>query len=451
MQSISKTKISTIRPSDLRVSGRTLDQFKANLKIGDSMRGRVVGYLGENRALVNFKGFNIVTEMGRIPRRGELLQARILSIDEQITMRLTPTEPSIGVKSATRIADLLTSQGLSVTNQTEMIAKTLLQHNIPVTQANIESLIQYTASFSTPANLPMDVFTFAWMLRIPPDSHLFDALRSLLGDGERIGAQLQNLRSLLSALISEVPDDLHLVLLENLMQAIEEMYIQAPERGRFAFQIQRFMEQLGLGYEAMLLAAKNPDLIRKFLQYSHSSLKGMLLRLRTQAFASQSQNKLPESTQERLNQLVDVLDGILINVDAHELAMHGENQVYLQVPYWMGDHLVTAEILGRSPQNGLDPENMQLELLVNTVNLGTLKIHLNVFQRQMNCAISTESPQSCAFIEEHKGDLMSRMKALNYTLKDIHLRVANPDELHLDPIFTLADFEGDLVKINVTA
>ena len=298
------------------------------------------------------------------------------------------------------------------------------------------------------------------MFELPPHSHLFDALRSLFGERVRIGTQLQNLSALLTALLADLPSDLDPALVRNLLQFIAP-FIQGAGPENLASRIQQFMEQLGLGYEARLFAAvDDPKLLREFLGRSNSSLKGLLLRLRSQIILSSAQTTLPESIGNQLNRVMAALDGILTNIDAHEMVMSrelgsNENLFYLQVPYWQNNRPLTAEILGRSPDSDenrrLDPENMQLDLLIDTANMGTLKIHLQALQREMSCTILAEDAQYCDFIDLYKGDLLSRMKALNYNMKDVRLRVAEPDEFYLELIPTPPIPEGNLVQIDVTA
>ncbi|MCZ6679395.1 MAG: hypothetical protein O7E52_19355 [Candidatus Poribacteria bacterium] len=443
-----------IRPSDIRVSGRTLDQFRANLKVGDLIRGRVVGRFDNNKALVNFRGFNIITEMVTVPNRGEVIEARIISVGDQIAMRVIPTTPT-GVNSSTTIADLLSTLDLPITGQTQAMVKALIHHNLPLTRENVESLIQYAALFDGDANVPMDLVALSWLLDLPPNSHLFDALRLLFGDRERLGTQLQKVRTLLVGLLTDMPDGMDATLVQNLLQLIEH-----TTQEDFSSQIQRFMAQLGLGYEAQLFAAVgDATLLREFLQRSHGNLKGALLRLRSQILMRQRESNLPEPLQQRLAPVMEALDGILTTIDAHEIAVNHKlangNQFYLQIPYWLGNQPGTAEILAKSsgsgPNRRLDPESMQLELRIETVHLGTVKIHLHTLQRQMNATILTENSQYCDFIQMYKGDLLSRMRALNYDIKDLGLRVAAPDDLRLEPISLSPVLEGELAQIDATA
>ena len=454
MRAITGSDVGLIRPSALQASGRTLDQFRANLNIGDVIRGRVIGSLDSNKALISFRGLNIVTEMATVPNRGEIIHARILSLGDQIAMRVIQPD-STGVHSSTRIADFLGNVNLPVTDQTQAFARALLQHNLPVTQENMESLIQYATWFGAGTNTSLELIALSWLLNLPPNSHLFEALRSLFGGRERIGTQLENLRSLLAGLLGETPDGIDPALVRNLLQFIEH-----TAQGKFSSQIQQFMEQLGLGYEARLFATLGDSkLLREFFHHSNSNLKGLLLRLRSQILLSKTQNNVPTPVQQRLDQVMQALDGILTNIDAQEIAVSrelaNENQFYLQIPYWLGNEPSTAEILGKSPRSGvehrLDPDNMTLELLVETAHLGTLKFHLHTLQRQMNCTILAEHSEYSDFINMHKGDLLSRIRGLNYDTKDILLRVAESEDLHLELVSPSPALKGEFVRIDATA
>jgi hypothetical protein len=69
----------------------------------------------------------------------------------------------------------------------------------------------------------------------------------------------------------------------------------------------------------------------------------------------------------------------------------------------------------------------------------------------MNCTILAEHSEYCDFIHMHKGDLLSRIRGLNYDTKDIFLRVAEPEELHLELVSPSPALEGEFVRIDATA
>jgi hypothetical protein len=90
-------------------------------------------------------------------------------------------------------------------------------------------------------------------------------------------------------------------------------------------------------------------------------------------------------------------------------------------------------------------------MVIETENLGTLKVNLQVLHRDMICAILTEDLSYNSFIEREKGNLLSRMKALNYNLEDVRLQVVDKGEIGIDMIPITAALQSDLVRVDVSA
>ena len=66
-------------------------------------------------------------------------------------------------------------------------------------------------------------------------------------------------------------------------------------------------------------------------------------------------------------------------------------------------------------------------------------------------AILTEDLSYNSFIEREKGNLLSRMKALNYNLEDVRLQVVDKGEIGIDMIPITAALQSDLVRVDVSA
>ena len=131
----------------------------------------------------------------------------------------------------------------------------------------------------------------------------------------------------------------------------------------------------------------------------------------------------------------------------------GRSQVYFQIPCRIGEKETSAEVLGYSPEEdvGLNPENMRLELLIETENLGRLKFDLRILQRQMNCTILAEKQEYSDFISDEKIVLLERIQALRYNLKDVALKVADRSEFQIQVVPNISELTGDMGRIDVSA
>ena len=182
----------------------------------------------------------------------------------------------------------------------------------------------------------------------------------------------------------------------------------------------------------------------------------LLLQLNLQVKDFLSANGLRNAVHRNLSQTVEAIERVFASIDSHELAMNRDvlngGQFYLQIPLYYGDEYLTAEVLGRSDSSDkIDLENLQLQMVIETENLGTLKVNLQVLHRDMICAILTEDLSYNSFIEREKGNLLSRMKALNYNLEDVRLQVVDKGEIGIDMIPITAALQSDLVRVDVSA
>ena len=100
---------------------------------------------------------------------------------------------------------------------------------------------------------------------------------------------------------------------------------------------------------------------------------------------------------------------------------------------------------------GLNPENMRLEVLIETENLGRLKFDLRILQRQMNCTILAEKQEYSDFISDEKIVLLERIQALRYNLKDVALKVADRSEFQIQVVPNISELTGDMGRIDVSA
>ncbi|HIA65799.1 TPA: hypothetical protein EYN98_07005 [Candidatus Poribacteria bacterium] len=435
-----------------RASDQSLENFRANLKVGDSVSGRVLRQVAGNRFLVAFDGLNLVVETNIELNPQDSVQGRVLSLDEHVTVRLTSHSTNVTNRSKS-IAELLESLNFSVDAQAKALAKSLVAYNIPLNAENLESLLNYASAFDIESNLSPNLITTAWLLKLPPQSHLISALQLVFEQRRSFVNELQHLKNSLDLLLKNLPKGINSSLINQILQFVS----LNPNDADFADQISQFMNQLGLGYEAKLLALLNsPESIQEFSKNTNRNLKVLLLRLNLQVKDSLAENGLRNAVRRNLSQTIEAIEQVFASIDSHEIARNRDiingGQFYLQIPLDYDDKHLTAEILGRSDSSDeIDLENFQLQMVIETENLGTLKVNLHVLHRDMICAILTEDLSYNSFIEREKGNLLSRMKALNYNLEDIHLQVVDKGKIGIDMIPITAASQSDLVRVDVSA
>lgn len=442
---------SFLKPSNLRVSNRTIDQFQARLQPGDTIRGRVVGHFGNNKALVSFKGFNVVTEAPAQLDKGEIINVRILAIGDKITMRLVRPGTNSTVKFTATITDILNDMNLSVNEDTRTIVKALIQYEIPLTAENIESVLSYASSIGGEFEQAIELIVLAWFLNLPPNSRIFSDLRLFNSKRTPLSQQLNSLKNLLNELVSQdtiVDSDF----IQEFMNFLDGLTL-TPGKGNITTQIKQLLENLGLEYEHTLLAAtqENTNLLQDGLKWLNQTLKGMLLELRGQLLNSETRSQVAERT-------LRVIEGILQNFEIQEITQGNIRELprfYLQIPYLVDGELANLEFMARKiNEDGegkeLDLNNASLSFLVNTVNLGDIKINLDILQGKVGCAILTENESTRNFVDSYKEELVNRLETLDYSVRYIHCKTT-PEEVKLELFEEPPELVGDVVQIDVTA
>ena len=435
-----------------RASDQSLEDFRATLKVGDLVSGRVLRQVAENRFLVTFDGLNLVVETNIELSPQDNVQGRILSLDDQVTVRLTSHGAGATNRSQS-IAELLGNLNFPVDAQAKAFAKALVAYNMPLNAESLESLLNYASAVDIESSLPPNLITAAWLLKLPLQSHLISALQLIFEQRRDLVGGLQHLKNSLDLLLENLPKGIDPLLINQIL----EFLTLDPDDANFADQISEFASRLGLGYEAKLLALLDSrESIQGFLKSTGRNLKVLLLQLNLQVKDFLSANGLDNAVHRNLSQTVEAIERVFASIDSHELAMNRDvlngGQFYLQIPLYYGDEYLTAEVLGRSDSSDkIDLENLQLQMVIETENLGTLKVNLQVLHRDMICAILTENLSYNSFIEREKGSLLSRMKALNYNLEDVRLQVVDKGEIGIDMIPITVALQSDLVRVDVSA
>ena len=445
-------KFGIVRQYGSRAPDAGLEKFRATLKVGDLVSGRVLRQVTGNRFLVAFDGLDLVVETNIRLSPQDNVQGRILSLDDQVTVRLTSHSTNTTNKSKS-IAELLESLSFSVDVQAKAFAKALVEYNIQLNADNLESLLNYVSAVDVESSLHPNLVTAAWLLKLPPQSHLISALQLIFEQRRDLTEGLQDLKSSLDLLLGNLPKGIDPLLINQILQFLS----LDPNDADFADQISQFANRLGLGYEAKLLGLlDSQESIQQFLKGTDRNLKALLLRLNLQVKESLSVNELRNAVHRNLSQTLEAIERVFVSIDSHELARTRDvingGQFYLQIPLYYGDKHLTAEVLGRSNSSDqIDLENLQLQMVIETENLGTVKVNLQVLHRDMICAILTEDQSYNSFIEKEKGDLLSRMKALNYNLEDVRLQVVDKDEIGIDMVPVTVALQSDLVRVDVSA
>src|SRR6056297_3018582 len=132
---------------------KSAKEFLASLKSGDTLRGKVVDSVpSENKAVINFKGHNIVSKLPdrAAVYRGDTIDVTVSRVTDRVFMRLSTSgsaAPDAGAAAeparaltAQQIAGMLNSAKVPVNEQNIYIAQKLIDYHMPVNAKNINDI-----------------------------------------------------------------------------------------------------------------------------------------------------------------------------------------------------------------------------------------------------------------------------------------------------------------------
>jgi len=420
-----KTAITGIKQYDkpiLYVSNRTFEQFKSRLQVGQVLSGRVLLAFEDNKYLVRFMGNNVITSSEASFNKGDVVNVLVTNVGDKVEMRLLPHKTANQQNSIIRaisVEEILESLNIPVTQNTIEIANALIRDGIPLTKSAIEELLTHLNSVSGNKNEVVELLALAKALELPINDRVLSNLRLLLSQRLSIGEQLSQLKAEITQLISTNGNLADEQILANLTELIEQIAIN-PEEVNVVSQIRSFLARLGISHEKTLLLLGKAGNVDNLLENLRANLKSLLLQTRENLLTADG--SAPRSAEaERLLALVD---GMLQNIEVQQLANQKLSELlphfYLQIPYTVDGQTVTLEVKGRSEgRDKIDPENIQLDFSIKTVNLGLVRIHLTIVNKHISCDIKVEDERVRTFVNQFTGELTERLQNLNYRMTSI--------------------------------
>jgi hypothetical protein len=155
----------------LNSNDKNVQDFLSALKPGDTLKGRVVEILpGENKAVINFKGLNIVSELPQNStlQKGQVINVSVSQINDRVIMKLADTLPAElgkGIEAAAerqispqQIIQLLNTIKAPVNEQNIFIAQKLMDYHIPVTSQNMTEINNALSSYMENKGIDINAF-----------------------------------------------------------------------------------------------------------------------------------------------------------------------------------------------------------------------------------------------------------------------------------------------------
>ena len=133
----------------LLISARSAAEFRSGLDVGQVLNGKVLQVFDQDTALVQFRGYNLVTQSSTPLHAGADIHAEITNLGEPITMKMLPMGGGID-----HSASLLERLGLPVTRANIEFIALMSRAGIPLTPDNVQAMIQQLSGLPQTPNTP---------------------------------------------------------------------------------------------------------------------------------------------------------------------------------------------------------------------------------------------------------------------------------------------------------
>lgn len=158
-------------PLELLISqDKNIQDFVSTIKAGDTLKGRVLEIIqGENKAIINFRGFNIISELpaGMQINQGDIINVQVSQVNGQVFMKLVPSALDLGsgaqmpgMQDVTnqQIIGMLNNIKVPVNEQNIFIAQKLVDYHLTINAENINDVSSALAGYME--NKGIDVRAF---------------------------------------------------------------------------------------------------------------------------------------------------------------------------------------------------------------------------------------------------------------------------------------------------
>ncbi|MEW5766893.1 MAG: flagellar hook-length control protein FliK [bacterium] len=386
------SQITGDREIKLYASPYELSDFLRRVKLGEVLRGQIRDVLGQGKVVVGFKGFNLVAETGELDfSRGAVFYAQVKALSPKVVVKLVKPGEEMAEDV---IRPLLRSFGGLVTKTKIEIARALTKSGLPVTKELVDEIAKNLAKLPPDKrNIPALVFLKAQ--GIPLSSRHVAAAKFHLFDQAGLSQRLSRLLNLVNQRDSPGLDPL---LKDEIAATINRLFIK-PGQADLIDQLRGYLARLGADYEYQIV---------RYHKKVRKSLKGQLLRLRSELVKSPDLASLLALTEEILGQ-----------IQAIQLINDGERRksFYLPIPLQFPQGVEEAELkISRNPnrQRPIDPDDFHLALLLNTSNLGPVQMKARLKRKVFTGHFWLSDQRANRFVSAHIGELGERLDALGY-------------------------------------
>ena len=223
----------------------------------------------------------------------------------------------------------------------------------------------------------------------------------------------------------------------DLKNVIEQMLIRPDASAKHvdvASQLKAFTDKSGLNIENRLSAAPH-EISAAAAGSFKDNLKTGLVRL-TDEINRIDAYKLSQSFRESVVKMRDAASDTLANLTALQMMNHKPaalEMMYTQLPLFADNKLFNGELQvwyrkGAPKENPSAAVPVNLVFVLNTSNLGAIKVNMTVFKNEVECTVKTGNEKAKQALTRMRNDFLENLKGGNYSVKAFSVTVDNGQE-----------------------
>ncbi len=381
--------------------------------------------------LQNIKSNNMLSQNDFNKISGILEKAITVTSGINIKNKITP-ENFINIQNTLKQFITLTDKILNFNNTIEN------QINIKpqiISNISIESIIESLAFLKT-RNINIDNEKFIDIM-----TKYFANDMKLSKNLEKLNLLINN-EKILENQFKNISD-----IINNIKKTLNEILIK-PDNNNLKSeillnQLKTFIDKSGLNIEKNIMNILSNNLnksikpisqqtIEPSIHILHNNLKSLLIKLSEEIDVTNSIN-LNNSIKKYLLSLKETSKDILNNLNAIQLINQKQTAIdliYTQIPVFLDTKYFNGELQVWYRKEGLKQDLGKLTpvnilFILNTSNLGQIKLHLVIFKNQIDCIIQTQNEKSKQILTSGKNEFIDKLNEMNYKVNTFYIKLEN--------------------------
>lgn len=392
-----------------------VERFKAGLKVGASISGRITHVFGQDQYLVSLRGVNLVAQSDIPMKRGDRFKARIESTEPRLKLKIYDSSGE-----AER-----TAAQWGVKDDEKKVLAEMAAARMPMNRKTFNRINALVMKFSGNSNLKAGYGEIARaIIKLeredlqPTFENLSRQLKAMRGDFD-ITELMIKLQGLLKNLGGELPED-----------------------------IVRFLKNLPLNFTPEMVTKNLPAILVLMGLMHEANLKALLKGGKTPRGLNLKMAllNLLSGKSEAANILLPALD----NLEAMQLRNLPENRAaqgdtyYLQLPIYHGGNWERLDLYFQQEKGGgarLDKNNVSIRINLDTRQLGKLSVLTDIRNGALAINFYCEREDIAEFIHHYLGEFEADLTEQGFKVRAIAVWTLDK-EPELDE-FQLPNLEGD--------